>query len=222
MEAIVISRMKQDTTQYRNTYILKVITLLHKVTITMNAETKILVFLLNNRESKPTIRSISQSTSINYRIVHEKIGQLEQEGIITTTKTGSARTCSLTNKFTNKIFEAEYMRREEILKNKDLRVLHERLSELPFSFIALLFGSHAKGKANKHSDIDILTIGGNEKEIKALFSLWPGPIHLTSITYQEFIAMARNRQFTVVTEAMKNNIILLEIEEYYRLVSHVA
>ena len=108
----------------------------------------------------------------------------------------------------------------DLLKNKDLLVLHKRLSELQFQFIALLFGSHAKGKANKHSDIDLLTIDGDEKEIISIISLWPEKVHLTSVTYKEFIHMAKSREFTVVSEAIKGNIILVGIEEYYRLMSN--
>jgi len=96
----------------------------------------------------------------------------------------------------------------------------KRLFELQFPFIALLFGSHTKGKANKHSDIDLLTIGGDEKEIRSIISLWPEKIHLTAITYKDFIHMAKSREFTAVSEAVKNNIILVGIEEYYRLLSN--
>lgn len=97
-------------------------------------------------------------------------------------------------------------------------VLYNRLAELKFPFIALLFGSHAKGTANKHSDTDILTIGGDEKKIQATLDLLPDKIHLTAIGYEDFINMLKSKEFTVVSEALKNNIILLGIEDYYRLV----
>jgi len=114
------------------------------------------------------------------------------------------------------------LRRKELFKNKDFLIIHNRLSELKFSFIALLFGSHAKGTADRYSDIDILTIGGNEKEIKATISLLPDKIHLTTLDYENFIHMAKSKEFTVVSEALKNNIILIGIEEYYRLLSNAG
>jgi len=94
------------------------------------------------------------------------------------------------------------------------------LSELNFSFIALLFGSHAKGIPNKHSDIDILTVGGDEKEIRSTLSLFPSKLHLTPLGPKEFIHMAKSKEFSVVGEAIKNNVILIGIEEYYRLMDN--
>jgi len=184
----------------------------------MNAEIKILKLLLNNKEEKFTIKKIAERAKINYRIAYEKVSQMEKGGLIKVTKIGNTKICELTNKFDKSVFEAEYGRRTDLLNNKDFLVLYKRLSELQFSFVALLFGSHAKRKTNKHSDIDLLTIGGDEKEIRSTISLWPEKIHLTSVTYKDFIHMAKSREFTVVSEAIKNNIILVGIEEYYRLV----
>ncbi|MBM4241617.1 MAG: nucleotidyltransferase, partial [Euryarchaeota archaeon] len=46
-------------------------------------------------------------------------------------------------------------------------------------------------------------------------------IHLTFFTYEEFLSMAQSREFSVVLEAIKNNIILVGIEDYYRLMENV-
>ena len=187
----------------------------------MTNETKILSFLLDNKEQKFTIKKIAEAVKINYRIVYEKIFLLEKEGLIKVTKAGNSNLCEFTNKFNEKVFQAEYDRKENLFKNKDFLILHNRLSELKFPFIALLFGSQAKGTAKKHSDIDILTISRNEKEIKTTISLLPEKIHLTNINYEEFINMLKSKEFTVVSEAIKNNIILIGIEEYYRILNNV-
>ncbi|MFH1511503.1 MAG: nucleotidyltransferase domain-containing protein [Candidatus Woesearchaeota archaeon] len=186
----------------------------------MKSEIKILKLMLQNRENKFTIRQLSKSAKINYRIAHEKVTKLEKEGLIKTTKIGNSRICELANAFNHKIFEAEYQRRQDFLKNKNMLILCNRLQELKFGFIALLFGSYAKGTADKDSDIDILTIGGMEKEIRLALSLLPEKMHLTHVTYQEFIQMAKSREFTVVSEAMKCNVLLAGIEEYYRLLKN--
>src|SRR3989339_818482 len=112
------------------------------------------------------------------------------------------------------------LEKEELFKDKKFKVIYSHLAELQFPFIMLLFGSHAKGLAEKNSDIDILTIGGDEKKISSELSLFPYKIHLTSISYKEFINMAKSKEFTVVSEAIKNNIIFIGIEEYYRLLSN--
>lgn len=186
----------------------------------MKPEIKILILLLENKQEKLTIRDISIKSEINYRIAHEKVNLLEKEGVIKITKAGNSRICELTNKFDKNLFEAEYERREELFKEKKFKVIYSYLSELNFPFIALLFGSYAKKTADKHSDIDILTIGGDEKKISSQLSLLAYNIHLTSISYEEFIHMAKSKEFTVVSEAIKNNLILLGIEEYYRIISN--
>lgn len=183
----------------------------------MESEIKIIKLLLAKKNEKFTIRKISKILKINYRIAYVNILNLEKEGIIKTNKIGNSKICELTNKFNEKIFKAEYERKEKLFKNKDFFVLYNRLSELKFPFIALLFGSYAKGTATKNSDIDILIIGGDEKEIKMTISLLPDKIHLTFVRYDEFINMTKSKEFTVVSEALKNNIILIGIEEYYRI-----
>lgn len=188
----------------------------------MNSEIKILKLLLSNKEEKFTIKKIAESARINYRIAYEKIIMLGKDALIKITKTGNSKICELTNNFNHKIFEAEYERRNELFKNKNFLILHNHLAELKFPFIALLFGSFAKGAATKRSDIDILTIGGDEKEIRTTISLLPEKIHATNISYEEFTHMAKSKEFSVVSEAVKNNIVLIGIEEYYRLLKNVG
>lgn len=188
----------------------------------MSSDISILKLLLSKREEKFTIKKIAEALEINYRIAYEQTMKLEGEGLLKLTRVGNSKICELASKFDSKVFEAEYLRRSELFRNKDFLIIHNRLAELKFPFIALLFGSHAKGTATKHSDIDILAIGGDEKEIRTTISLLPDKIHLTTVTYESFIHMAKSKEFTVVSEALKSNIILIGIEEYYRLLSNVG
>lgn len=186
----------------------------------MNSDIEILKLLLGRKEERFTIKKIAEALKINYRIAYEKVAALEKEGLLKVTKIGNSKICEFTNKFNSKVYEAEYARRMALFRNRDFLVLHNRLAELNFLFIALLFGSHAKGNADKHSDIDILAIGGDGKEIEAALSLLPDKIHLTHVTPKDFINMAKSKEFTVVSEAIKNNIILIGIEEYYRVMEN--
>ena len=188
----------------------------------MDSDIKILKLLIGNSEEIFTIKKIAEALKINYRIAYEKVAALEKEELIKITRAGNSKICEFTSKFSNKVFDAEYARRWELFRNKDFLVLSNRLAELNFAFVALLFGSHARGTANRYSDIDILAIGGDEKEIKIVLSLLPHKIHLTHITYEEFIHMVKLREFTVVSEAIKNNVIVLGIEEYYRLIKNAG
>ncbi len=183
----------------------------------MNSDIKILKLLLDNKESNFTIRKISESLGINYRIAYEKTHLLEKEGLIKITKIGNSKISKFLNEFDSKVFEAEYERRNKLLKKRDFLVLHKMLADINFCFIALLFGSQVRGNTRKYSDIDILFIGGDERKIKSTISLLPDKVDFTHITEKEFIQMLKSKEFTVVSEAVKNNIILIGIEEYYRL-----
>lgn len=183
----------------------------------MKNEVKVLKLLLENKERKYTIKQIAESLNMNYRIAYEKTSQLEKDRLINITKAGNAKSCEFSYRFDSRVFIAESERRDKLFKNKDFLVLYKRLAELQFLFIALLFGSYAKKSADNHSDIDIMAIGGDKKEISSALSLWPEKIHLTYLRYKDFIHMAKSREFTVVSEAIKNNIILIGIDEYYRL-----
>lgn len=186
----------------------------------VNETIEILKLLMRSREERLSIRRISQIREVNYKSAYMALGILEKKKIVNMEKTGNTTICSFNNNFDEMVFRAESLRREDLFRNKDFLIIHNRLSELKFPFIAVLFGSQAKGNSNKHSDIDILSIGGNEKKIRAALSLLPEKIHLTTISYESFIRMAKSREFSVVSEALKNNIILIGIEEYYRLLQN--
>lgn len=186
----------------------------------MKSDIQILMLLLDRKEERFTIKKIAETLKINYRIAYEKVAALEKEGLIKVSRAGNSKLCEFANKFNNKVYEAEYQRRMSLFKNKDFLVIRNMLAELDFSFIAMLFGSYAKGTSNKHSDIDILAIGGDGKEIESVLSLFPGKIHLIHISFKDFIHMLKSKEFTVVSEATKNNIILIGIEDYYRVMQN--
>ena len=181
---------------------------------------KILIHLLENRDQQFTINAIAKSLNINYRIAHSQVKQLEKEQIIKTQKAGNSFLCSLTDNFNEKVFLAEYERRERIVKNKTFSQIIQRYKRAKQSYILLLFGSYAKNEQTKHSDIDFLAITENPKEIEDITKLIPKEIHLTTVTYKEFLNMRDSKGINVGKEAMKKNIILIGIEEYYRLLQN--
>ncbi len=185
-----------------------------------NETIEILKLLMNNKEETFSIRKISQLRDINYKSAYIALKFLAKEKIVDLKKVGNTIACTFNNNFNDLVFKAEYLRREDLFKSKDFLIIYKRLSELKFPFIALLFGSYAKGTAKQHSDIDILTIGGDEDEIEKTISLLPDKIHLTQVNYESFSRMIKSKDMSVVNEAIKKNIILIGIEEYYRLLGN--
>lgn len=183
---------------------------------------EVLKLLISTRPEGLSILQVAKLRKINYKTAYEAVQKLNKEGVIDIKKIGRASYCTFNNYFNPTVFIAENERREELLKNKDIRVLYEKLDALPCSFITLVFGSYARGKASRGSDIDLLVIGEEKdtRKVQETVSLLPLEIHVTAVTSQEFLRMAKTREFTVVSEAVKNNIILVGVEEYYRLVQH--
>ena len=185
----------------------------------METEIKILKFMLLDDRKPRTIREISIKIKADYKIVHTASKRLVEKKLLKETRIGKSILLELTGKFSKEIFEAEYQRREELLKNKNFRLIFQALEEPNFQFVALIFGSYAKGKASDRSDIDLMIISEKEKEraIENLLSNFSLNIHLLFFSYEEFLQMKNSKELSVVSEALKNNIILINIEDYYRL-----
>lgn len=185
-----------------------------------NERLNILRLLIENQEKTASIRQIAIQRKINYKSAYNNLKLLAQEGIVTQKKQGNTTICTFSGNFNDQVFEVEHKRLKELLKNKNFLVLHDRISKINSQFILLLFGSYAKNKESKLSDIDLLLISNDSKLVESQINLIPLKIHLTSITYNDFRGMLRSKEFTVVSEAVKHNILILGIEDYYRLMNN--
>ncbi len=185
-----------------------------------NEKNNILKLLIEHQEQRPSIRKIAKIRKINYKSAYQALQKLHQEKIIDIIKYGNTSLCQFNLHFNSSVYTIEYSRREDLFKNKNFKVIHDRLSNTPSQFILLLFGSYAKKTQTSHSDIDLLLITNSPQEIESKLNLLPLNIHLTSITYNNFTTMLKSKEFSVVSEAIKKNIILFGIEDYYRLINH--
>lgn len=188
----------------------------------MKTELKSIRHFIENRKPK-TIREIAQQIKADYRITYIAIQRLIGKKVLTVQTVGKSSLCSLNEKyFGMDIYEAENERREKILKNKNINQLYkEIMSKVKTgSFICLLFGSYAKGKQAKNSDIDLMFISNeNDFEIKIsnILSLIPLKTHPLIFTEEDFMRMKDAKKSNVIQEAIDNNIILYGIEAYYKL-----
>ena len=184
---------------------------------------EILKLLIQNKEETYSIRKIALQRKINYKSAYNALKNLEKEKIVELKRAGNTLICAFNNNFNDLVFKAEYSRRENLFRKKEFLIIYNSLKKLEFPLVILLFGSHVKGTAAKNSDIDFLLISDEKhfKKVQDTINIFPQDIHLTPVTYEDFIRMARSREFTVVSEAIKTNIILIGIEEYYRLLKNV-
>lgn len=191
-----------------------------------NANVSIIKLLLEYRNEDLNISRIATILSKDYKTVHTIVKRLERLGVINIKEFGKSLKVELINKLHPTLFLAEYERREEILKSKNFSVMLDTFLEgiKTKCFILLLFGSHAKRKATKNSDIDLMFIIPDEdakhmdSTIHNISSLLPLKIHINVFKESEFIKMKNSKETTVGSEAIKNNIILYGIEIYYELI----
>lgn len=185
-----------------------------------NEKLNILRLLIENQDQDFSIRQISIQRKINYKSAYNNIMKLEQEEVVTLKKMGNTTICSFNHNLNESVLRVEYQRFQDLLKNNNFKVIYNRLAKINQQFILLLFGSYAKGKQRSGSDIDLLLITDNPENIKKQIKLIPLDTHLTSITYENFREMLKTKDFSVVSEAIKHNILLFGIEDYYRLIKN--
>ena len=189
-------------------------------------EVEIIKLLLENKAEKLSISQIARFLKKDYKNIHNQITRLVKQQIIKLDQFGGSYQVILSNKIHPLIFEAEYLRRRELLKNKDIAIMLETFKSLHSKlYIFLLFGSYAKKNQTKHSDIDLMCIVSDkaeekmEKEINNIVHTLPLKIHMNIFKESDFKAMARSKEMTVGSEAIKNNIILYNIESYYEMLN---
>jgi len=187
-----------------------------------NEKLNILKLLIENQGTLFSIRKISQLRKINYKSAYLAVKKLEKEGIVALLRTGNTINCSFNKKFNSSVFEVESERRVDLIKNPNLKLIYNDLKRINLPFIAVLFGSYVKGMQTKHSDIDLLVVAEDARPILQVLSLRPFKIHVTDVTYKDFISMLKSKEFTAVSEAVQKNIILNGIDEYYRLIENAG
>ena len=183
----------------------------------------IIKFLIENKNEELNIRSISKSLKMDYKNVYSIIKRLEKMLLIKIETFGQSSRIKLNVIVHPLIFEAEFERRKDILKDKNFAVLLSNFKRAIKSrlYVLLLFGSYAKRTQTKSSDIDLMVIcpdgleNAFEKDVDRIVSSMPLPLHPLVFSESQFIEMINAKEPNVGQEALKNNIILYGIEQYY-------
>ena len=191
----------------------------------MNNNLKVLNLFVCNKDKYFTIKNAAETLKINYRIVYEEIAELEKEGLLKITKYGNSKVCGFNYKYHSKVVEIEELRKQELFKNKNLKLIYKRFKEVKSPFYCLvLFGSHANKTNQKGSDIDLCLIIDDQEingEMRSILSVTPIDVHFQDFTSKHFLSMLRSKEFNVGNEIVKNNIILYGIETFYEMVNNV-
>ncbi len=191
-----------------------------------NKDAIIIRYLIENKNEELNILRISKELRMDYKNVHSTVKRLEKELLVKLESFGQSSRVKLISQVHPLIFEAEYNRRKEILKDKNLAVMLNDFKNTLKSkcYMLLIFGSYAKKTQTKNSDIDLMFIVPDgkeelfEKEVHRAARSLPLPIHHLVFSEKQFLEMADAKKSNVGQEALKNNIILYGIETYYEMV----
>ena len=190
----------------------------------INNNLHVLKFFADNKEKTFTILKAAEYLRTNYRIVYEEIMKLGKEGLIKIIKQGNANVCTFTYTYTSKIVAIEELRKQEVLKNRDILLLYTRVKEVTSPFYCfILFGSYANKTNRKNSDIDVCLITDYpmiQKKINSLLSVTPLPLHLQEFSSEEFRSMLKSKGFNVGNEILRNNIVLYGLESFIELIKN--
>ncbi len=188
-------------------------------------EAEVIRVLIENKEKELSMNQIAKLLKKDYKNAHNIITRLSKLQVARLELFGKSYRVTLFNKAHPLIYEAEYIRRQEFLRNKGLAVMYDSFRSLHSRlYVLLVFGSYAKKTQTKHSDIDLMFIVPDseeekmEKEIQGIAASLPLRIHVNVFGESDFIAMKNSKEITVGSEAMLKNIILHGIESYYELI----
>jgi len=200
---------------------------------------KIIGLFRKNLGKDFTILEISKLLKIGYRPAYNHIADLEKIKAITTKKVGSAKQCSLNLENAQSLHflqEIDLERKEELYKsNPKLKaILEEILSKIIYQITSsihsiVLFGSHAKGTATRSSDIDLLFIVSNIKDISARNTIerecanyqHSHNIKISPLitNMEEFKKMLKSKEINVGKEVKGCGIALYGSEQFWRLIA---
>tara|TARA_B100001971_G_C18014988_1_gene444339 strand:- start:184 stop:783 length:600 start_codon:yes stop_codon:yes gene_type:complete len=116
-----------------------------------------------------TLKIIRERSKLSYEPVHRLIKQLVEKNLILEKKFGKTLVYSLD--FTKEKIKIAFILYANERKEKfaeDYKRIYRALSKIDeedIDFLAV-FGSYAKGKPTKHSDVDVLCISSNKKKVE--------------------------------------------------------
>ena len=186
-----------------------------------------------------TILGISKELSIGYRPAYNHIAAMEKEGIIRIERIGHATYCRLNlNQPQTRHLLASFdlARKDELYKKHQklktiLESLISKLVEVHISSLhaIILFGSYAKGKATKRSDIDLLFIVSNlhDKTLRKAIEMesasyrYSYNIHISPLItdIDQFKKMLSSKELNVGKEVKNDGISLYGHEIFWRILS---
>jgi len=161
--------------------------------------------------------------------VQKNIHVLKENNIVKIEKAGKTSLIKIHPEIDiNFLIEAEKFKRDLFYeKYPSIKIILRKIINQSKScfFSLLIFGSYAKRQPRKDSDLDLLVIAPNEKEIDALEKSISSisrtsaiKIHDIVIDENSFNTMLQKKDLNIILEAIDNHILIYGGELYYKLI----
>lgn len=185
--------------------------------------------LLTPLESK-SLNQVAAQTKLSYVTVHKLMPNLVKRGLIKMQRKGKANLVSIDIEQAplEKLSSAILSERGRFIKKHPLTAVLSREIEESLAgefYILILFGSYAREKSKKESDIDLLFIIPNREEaemykekINKAIKLYPKvKKDFNIVSAKDFMDML-NQRYTVGRSILQHGIALFGAEHYYSMV----
>jgi len=171
-----------------------------------NKELEVIALYKGNYNAEFYLRQIGRLARIPLKTCQSVLANLEKSKVLRSRLEGKNKYFSLNLgniKTKSFLLQAEIYKTDIFLESYP--VFKTFLKEINTNAPIFIFGSFAKFKADKDSDLDILSI--SEKEQKLPFHLLPYKIHQVNLTESSFIK-AIKKQESLIKEIEENHILL--------------
>jgi len=182
----------------------------------VDKELAVLNLYTNNYNKQLYLREISKLTKIPLKTIQNTLQNLENENTLKSMVRGKNKYFRL-NKDTIQtkfcLLQAEIYKTLLFIQKYPLFKLF--LKEIKSNNTLIVFGSFAKFKAHKDSDLDLLIISRDGEKIPS--HLIPNKIHNIELTESSFIKSLENQE-TLIKEIEDNHIILNNHSFYVNII----
>lgn len=196
----------------------------------MDDKDRLFMYFGLNLDKSSSIRQISLDINVPYTTLNRMIKKLVRQDLVLTENVGHSVACSLnkSNSTTKQhlILASEAYKRHFLETKPLLRKIQGIIAEnAPKEFSAVLFGSYAAGKEQKHSDIDLVFISNQKHSVrsiqdgfKTIEQIYDTEIQVMLFTEEQFSGMLNAKEENVGKQILKNHVILHNPELFWNIV----
>ena len=161
-------------------------------------------------------RELVKRVSLSQKNIALTLDELEDENILKSVNKGNIRNYSLN--FLNPILTENLLYFESLRK---LEFLEQNKKLIDFSReiegdIVCVFGSYAKKKQNKNSDLDLFVVGSIDSlKIKRIAEKYGLDVQIFNVSFKGCIDSIKDKK-EIFTEVLKNHVILKGTESFVK------